>query len=298
MSVSVTSQRPVTAGAGAPALGRAAGCAAGRAQLASIFRLCAPLDEPLGGQARRPPPPPTEGDVAARLKALLLNVFDTLAMGNFPYPSNYLVFQQTQDPSVMLPAWPFRAACKHFAGAANSTPPAMLLERMARAAEVLYNASGKVACNALPTDPNFDGIWDYQWCTERLPQETYFSLTGTSDMFCRRPHNRSAVAAHCEKKYGVGTERVTWIAQSSRVGATAGSNILFSNGQYDPWRSGGVLHDLSPSLRAIEVANGAHHLDLFFSNPADPPSVRAAREVEVAAMKAWSREAASRRESA
>ena len=43
------------------------------------------------GEARaegRAPPPPVEGSAAARLKALLLNVFDTLAMGNFPYPSN------------------------------------------------------------------------------------------------------------------------------------------------------------------------------------------------------------------
>ena len=65
--------------------------------LASTFRLCGPLQAAGAGP---------EGSPAARLKALLLNVFDTLAMGNFPYPSNYLVFQQTQDPSVMLPAWP------------------------------------------------------------------------------------------------------------------------------------------------------------------------------------------------
>ena len=34
--------------------------------------------------------------------------------------------------------------------------------------------------------PNFDGIWNYQWCTELLPQETYFSLNGTTDMFWAR----------------------------------------------------------------------------------------------------------------
>ena len=44
-----------------------------------------------------------------RLAAWLLNLWDTLAMGNFPYPSNYLVYQQTHDASVRLPAWPFRA---------------------------------------------------------------------------------------------------------------------------------------------------------------------------------------------
>ena len=60
--------------------------------------------------------------LAGGLQALLLNAFDTLAMGNFPYPSNYLVYQQTRDPSVVLPAWPMRAACAKFAGAAATEP--------------------------------------------------------------------------------------------------------------------------------------------------------------------------------
>ena len=38
------------------AIDAAAASAAGRAKLASIFRLCAPLDEPLGPSARSPPP--------------------------------------------------------------------------------------------------------------------------------------------------------------------------------------------------------------------------------------------------
>jgi lysosomal Pro-X carboxypeptidase len=36
------------------------------------------------------------------LAALYINAWDTLAMGNFPYPSNYL------SGSVDLPPWPFR----------------------------------------------------------------------------------------------------------------------------------------------------------------------------------------------
>ena len=247
---------------------------AGRAALSSTFRLC--------GTVRGP-------EDVTRLAAWLLNVWDTLAMGNFPYPSNYLVFQQTQDPSVTLPAWPFRAACAAFEGATKAMPPAELLARMAIAAGVLYNATHAEKCYELPTDPNFDGIWDYQWCTERLPQETYFGRAGPpTDMFWAVAENRSAVAAHCEKKYGVGAKgSLPWIAASSAFGAQAGSNVLFSNGEYDPWRSGGVLTDLGPSVRALEVAHGAHHLDLFFSNEADPPSVKQAREAEVAAMKAW-----------
>ena len=68
---------------------------------------------------------------------------------------------------------------------------------------------------------------------------------------------------------------------------TSASNIVFSNGGYDPWRAGGVLRSLSPTLEAIDIEHGAHHLDLFFSNPADPPSVKAARASELAAIKRW-----------
>jgi lysosomal Pro-X carboxypeptidase len=64
-----------------PALFKTAKTAKGRASLARTFRLCEhELSRPTS---------------IARLSAWLLNVWDTLAMGNFPYPSNYLVFQQT-----------------------------------------------------------------------------------------------------------------------------------------------------------------------------------------------------------
>ena len=53
-----------------------------------------------------------------------------------PYPSNYLVYQQTRDPAVTLPAWPMRAACAAYEGAAGAaTPAAELLARMAKAVE-------------------------------------------------------------------------------------------------------------------------------------------------------------------
>lgn len=45
-----------------------------------------------------------------------------------------------------------------------------LLRGLQQAAAVLLNASGEAACFDLPDDVNDDGIWDYQWCTEMLPQ--------------------------------------------------------------------------------------------------------------------------------
>ena len=251
-----------------PHLFAAAATAEGRATLGRAFSLCDPLASAADGE---------------RLAATLLNAWDTLAMGNFPYRSNYLVYQQTQDPSVTLPPWPFRAACAHFAGANASTPASELLAAAARAASVLYNASGKSSCLAVAADPNFDGIWDYQYCTERLPQETYFSLDGGADMFWRRPANATAIAEHCAAKYGV-KARAAWV---STIGFEGASNIVFTNGEYDPWRAGGVVTNLSASVIALEVKQGAHHLDLMFENDDDPPSVRAVRSAQLSEVRRW-----------
>ena len=73
-----------------PALFKLGRTAAGRAQLQRVFRLCDST------------PLRTTDDVK-RLALFVLNAFDTMAMGNFPYPT---VFQQTHDPAVLLPASP------------------------------------------------------------------------------------------------------------------------------------------------------------------------------------------------
>ena len=80
-------------------------------------------------------------------------------------------------------------------------------------------------------------------------------------------------------------------------------NIVWSNGLLDPWSGGGVypprggidgppLQNISSdgSQVALLIDLGAHHLDLFFADEADPPSARYARKIEAAMIEQWAEE--------
>lgn len=69
---------------------------------------------------------------------------------------------------------------------------------------------------------------------ETLPEETYFTRNGQTDMFWPWSINASDISGHCQRKYGL-APRFKWIAHSYGVGGAqgrllGGSNIVFSNG--------------------------------------------------------------------
>jgi hypothetical protein len=47
------------------------------------------------------------------------------------------------------------------------------------------------------------------------------------------------------------------------------SNIIFSNGELDPWRGGGVTQLANLNLPFFVIKGGAHHLDLRLPNEVD-----------------------------
>ncbi|EDQ86101.1 uncharacterized protein MONBRDRAFT_33933 [Monosiga brevicollis MX1] len=255
----------------------------GRAHLSDLFRLCKPLG--------------STSDVQA-LAMWIAYAWDTMAMGDFPYPSNYLT---SNGP--MLPAYPVTAACQHLA-TANLTGDA-LLQGVLAAASVFTNATANLQCNDVPFDDvEQDGIWDWLFCTETMHQETYFSLDGQRDMFWSQPWNTTFINDHCFKKYGV-TPRYTKVAErygnpeAIEVGAhrsttlslqaalAAAGNVVLSNGLLDPWSSAGIKRNISNTVTAIILEHGAHHLDLMFSTPQDPVDVSFARWFEMQRVREW-----------
>ena len=55
----------------------------------------------------------------------------------------------------------------------------------------------------------------------------------------------------------------------------------------DPWHEGGPLTNVSDTVVAVIVEDGAHHLDLRGANPADPQSVKYARHSEIDNIVKW-----------
>jgi hypothetical protein len=123
-------------------------------------------------------------------------------------------------------------------------------------------------------------LWGYLECTTMLQP---FGQNGINDMFWPSPWNLTEAIEGCEQQYGV-VSQPDWVAVNfgGKGVAEWGSNIVFSNGQLDPWRPGGILNATAPTIETILIADVGHHIDLMFSDPADTPAIKDARKREIA----------------
>eukprot|EP00873_Tetraselmis_striata_P042045 jgi/Tetstr1/462309/TSEL_000662.t1 len=250
----------------------------GLSKLSSIFKLCTPL---------------ATAEDGVRLAYWAQAAFDAFAMGNYPFPSDYML----DSKSGSLPAWPMQAACdfmdKDFDGADGKHA---LLHAMRNAIAIFYDPAGEEKCVDLPVQNETRAApYDYQWCTQMLGQELpYYPSTGRRDMFWDQGEfDIEMIEEHCIKTWGVKPDRL-WAANyfgGVRIASSA-SNIVFTNGQLDPWSTGGVMQSFPHrSVVALPIPFGAHHVDLMFSTKDDPPSFLGARALQRAYLWKWMEEA-------
>lgn len=128
--------------------------------------------------------------------------------------------------------------------------------------------------------------WNYQVCTEFV-----FPMcsNGKTDMFEVQAWDNITYNQDCMTNYKVSPK---WEWPVINYGGSLDdlkyhSNIIFSNGDLDPWSSGGVLETINEKLPAIIIKNGAHHLDLRSANAKDPESVIEARKLEIKYIQQW-----------
>lgn len=65
------------------------------------------------------------------------------------------------------------------------------------------------------------------------------------------------------------------------------TNIVWVNGDYDPWHGGGVTTNITSGTTALYVKQAAHHYDLREPNAADTVQIKEARAVETMHLQKW-----------
>eukprot|EP01062_Namystynia_karyoxenos_P073385 TRINITY_DN7018_c0_g1_i1.p1 TRINITY_DN7018_c0_g1~~TRINITY_DN7018_c0_g1_i1.p1 ORF type:complete len:547 (+),score=154.50 TRINITY_DN7018_c0_g1_i1:135-1643(+) len=247
-----------------------AATAAGRAALAAAFHLCDPKQLGLSS--------PTD---------LWTDAIETIPQEDYSYAIG------------TLPANPVNATCSKILAPAQGDPDA-LLAAAAQITDMYFGYDGKQCITdqgygGIPGGPGpcppQEGSWCYQSCTETLHQ---FSARGVRNF----TFSMADARAQCQKYFGAEPDPL-WAelhfgGYNIPEGRMGISNMIWSNGGRDPWHGGGFLvpGNVSGSVW-IFMPEGAHHSDMRGPNPADPPSVVAAREVEKRYIKQWIMEAAT-----
>ncbi|XP_017288175.1 dipeptidyl peptidase 2 [Kryptolebias marmoratus] len=225
-------------------------------------------------------PPSADQDIH-QLNGLLRNAFTLMAMLDYPYSTHFMG---------NMPANPVKVACETMMKGPD------LLANLRDTAGIVYNSTGVLTCFDLYklyvecADPTGCGLgfdsqaWDYQACTEI---EMCYESNNVTDMFPPMPFTNKDREIYCFKRWAV-LPRPGWLKiQFWGDALSTASNIIFSNGDLDPWANGGVRKSLSSSLIALNISGGAHHLDLRGSNEADPESVISARMKEAEIIAQW-----------
>ncbi|XKL62403.1 hypothetical protein PGB90_002236 [Kerria lacca] len=206
----------------------------------------------------------------------LTNVYVNMAMINYPYSANFLM---------PVPANPVKEMCKHLNHSYSFDEK--LLMAVFRAVSVYFNYTGCSTCLQWKSDPstNLDSnAWNIQACTEMVMP---ICSNAQTDMFVPQEWNFKNYLKKCFKTYGMYPQKYKIEKLYGGKKLNAISNIIFSNGELDPWMSGGVTYAMSPTIYPVVISKSAHHLDLRAANKHDPISVIKARKFYIKIFRKW-----------
>lgn len=161
-----------------------------------------------------------------------------------------------------------------------------------------YNLSSQLPSgpNATISSGDWSGVgagangesWDFQTCTFLVEA---IGTNGETDMFPPRNWTLAWLEDHCRRRFGVIPQprALADLWGFDALQEAGASRIIFTNGMTDGWSAGGITADISPTLVAINIKDGAHHSDLSHQEPssADTPAVVSARQRGLQLLRAW-----------
>jgi len=115
--------------------------------------------------------------------------------------------------------------------------------------------------------------------------------TGNASMFLEYKFDFTANTAACGDQYGMSPDYLWAVREFGGANIARDfsgySNIIFSNGNLDPWKAGGVTEFIGLKLPYYIIQGGAHHLDLRLPNEKDPADVTRVRAHETKDLASW-----------
>ncbi|KAG3288523.1 protease, serine 16 [Ictidomys tridecemlineatus] len=145
------------------------------------------------------------------------------------------------------------------------------------------------------SEPQGSGLGDRQWlyqtCTEF---GFYVTCKGPGCPFSQLPALPSQLEL-CEQVFGLSASSVAQaVAQTNAYygGQSPGATqVLFVNGDTDPWHVLSVTQTLGPSEPALLIPSASHCLDMAPERPSDSPSLRLGRQSISQQLQTWLRQA-------
>ena len=201
-----------------------------------------------------------------------------MAMVDYPFAASFVT---------PMPANPVSYACNHLtSNIHNTSVDALLMDGLNQVINVFVNFTNELQCHniseellsgstrKLPstiistasTPPHSLGDinrpWNYQACTELIMEPLTSDGNG---FFVPDPTLVPKIEEACKQEFQAIT-RPNWMRESFGNGrqiVESTHNIIFSDGEKDPWRVGGVPNNAEEigdgSVVHIFVEDGAHH---------------------------------------
>lgn len=266
------------------------------AEMSEIFNTCTPISN--------------STDIT-HLYSHYSNGYQYMAMTDYPYPAFFL------EP---MPAWPIKEAVKPFMNIDTAAQhkkkqnswfsglkgkfwnkettgltdrERTLFTALAESTNVYFNYTGQYPCTNISDWEGTGDLDGYGWNILACNQLAMPIGYGEDSMFLYQSFDYDEYTAWCQKEYGL-TPDYDWALRyfggfDIDKDFLAATNAIYSNGELDPWRAGGLNKNVSAdgSAIALYIESGAHHLDLRPPNDADPATVTEARNIEMANIKQW-----------